>query len=201
MRVPARRSHPTVIFIAGSLVALTVVGGVALAQGDAIEACVRSNGEVRIVETAGGCKSNETSLSWNITGPTGPQGPQGESGLQGSTGSTGEVGPQGPPGPAGPAGPAGPPGPIEFSSLNVTADGSFFQFRGDDVLSVARTSEGFYVVTFDHDVSGCARLVHFNTALPGTWTSGNGALGEVNVRTFDLGGGVADTKFTLTVWC
>jgi hypothetical protein len=75
-----------VIFLAGSMLTLTVVGGVALAQNETIDACVKSNGEVRIVETGEVCKDNETPLSWNVTGPVGPQGPEG---------------PPGPPGPGG----------------------------------------------------------------------------------------------------
>jgi hypothetical protein len=107
MRNLVRNPRPLVTFVAGSLFALTVVGGVALAQGDIIEACMKSNGEIRIVDAAGNCKSNETALSWNVIGPVGPQGPQGDPGPQGPEGPTGPTGPQGPPGPTGPQGAPG----------------------------------------------------------------------------------------------
>jgi hypothetical protein len=89
MRNLARDYRPLIMFVAGSLFTLTVVGGVALAQNDTIEACVKSNGEVRIVDTAAECKDNETPLSWNVTGPTGPQGPQGPEGPAGPPSPTG----------------------------------------------------------------------------------------------------------------
>jgi hypothetical protein len=89
MRNLARDYRPLTMFVAGSLFALTVVGGVALAQNDIIEACVKDNGEMRIVDTAEDCKDNETSLSWNVTGPTGLQGPQGPEGPAGPPGPTG----------------------------------------------------------------------------------------------------------------
>jgi Collagen triple helix repeat (20 copies) len=204
MRNLARGFVPAVMFVAGSLVTLTAVGGVALAQNDAIEACVRSNGEIRIVEAAGDCKNSETPLTWSITGPVGPQGPQGDPGPQGPEGPAGPAGPQGPEGaegPQGPVGPTGPTGPAEFSLLGVGADGTFQQFRGDDAVSVVRLGEGFYVITFDHDVATCARLVTFNGQPPRSWTSGNGAVGEVIVQTYALSGSSIDTGFALTVWC
>jgi hypothetical protein len=73
-------------FATGGLVTLAVVGGVAFAQNDTIEACVKDNGDVRIVDTAGDCKDSEVPLSWNVTGQVGPPGPEG---------------PEGPPGPSG----------------------------------------------------------------------------------------------------
>ena len=51
--------RPLIMFAAGSLFPLTLVGGVALADNENIEACVKDNGELRIVATAGECKTNE----------------------------------------------------------------------------------------------------------------------------------------------
>ena len=52
-----------------------------------INACItKSTGQVRIVSTAGQCKSNEASISWNIAGQPGPAGPQGPEGPQGPAG-------------------------------------------------------------------------------------------------------------------
>jgi hypothetical protein len=201
MRNLTRRFRPLVIFAAGSLFTLTVIGGVALAQNDTIEACVK-NGDLRIVDAAGDCKTNETPLSWNITGPIGPEGPQGDPGPQGPEGPTGPQGETGPQGPEGPVGPEGPPGPAEFSGLSVASDGSSFaQWRGDDVLSALRLGPGFYTITFDHDVASCARNVSFLGLPPRLSTNGNGGPGEINVQTFDIGGQPTDTFFDLTVWC
>jgi hypothetical protein len=98
MRNLTRDLRSLIMFVAGSLFPLTVIGGVALAQNDTIEACVKDNGELRIVDTAGDCKDQETLLSWNVTGPVGPQGPEGPDGPEGPQG---EQGPKGDPGVSG----------------------------------------------------------------------------------------------------
>src|SRR5262249_7942978 len=77
-----------------------------------INACVKDDGQMRIVSLPTGCKRGESPLTWNVEGPTGPiglQGPKGDIGPAGATGSQGPIGPQGPPGPAGQPGPAGEP--------------------------------------------------------------------------------------------
>jgi hypothetical protein len=53
------------------------------------------------------CSANETSLSWNISGPPGLTGPVGPAGPAGPPGPVGPTRQQGIPGPAGPAGPQG----------------------------------------------------------------------------------------------
>jgi collagen triple helix repeat protein len=99
---------------------LLVVGvatlAVAKTDGDdtVIRACVKSdtpgNGQVRIASAAESCRSNETAIQWNVTGPPGPAGPAGPAGPQGPAGPAGSQGPKGDDGPQGPAGPAGPQG-------------------------------------------------------------------------------------------
>jgi hypothetical protein len=101
----------------GALVAVTVAVMFALIAGAAassssggvIQACVaKSGGAVRFVSTHGRCKSNESSVLFNRTGPQGPKGKKGPAGrsVVGATGATGVAGPTGPantevvPGPA-----------------------------------------------------------------------------------------------------
>jgi hypothetical protein len=70
-----------------------LLGGVAIAQTDAdtetIQACVKNDGSIRIVDSADQCRRNETPLGWNVQWPTGlpcepgprgppPKGPQRE---------------------------------------------------------------------------------------------------------------------------
>lgn len=78
-----------------------------------IHSCYKSNGDLKVVESAAACKNNETHLTWNqtgVAGPVGPQGPTGPQGLQGATGAQGAQGLTGAPGAPGPAGPQGLPG-------------------------------------------------------------------------------------------
>jgi len=72
---------PAVAAILSAAVAAGVVGGVALAQTSApavITACVADGtGNVRIVGSAGDCRSNERPTTWNQQGPQGQLGPAG----------------------------------------------------------------------------------------------------------------------------
>src|SRR5258706_7581266 len=81
---------------------LPIVQYAATAPGE-LEACVNpGNGGLRLVDAAEACHSNETRVTWNITGPPGPTGPAGPIGPTRAPRATG---------PARPAGPARPPGP------------------------------------------------------------------------------------------
>jgi hypothetical protein len=101
------------------IAALAVITGAAYAftDGGVIHACVKSEGQVRIVKDASECKQQETHIQWNIVGPPGSKGDPGSKGLQGEVGPVGPQGLQGEIGPAGlqglqgDAGLAGPPGP------------------------------------------------------------------------------------------
>jgi hypothetical protein len=73
--------------VAGTAVAATIVGGVAIAQttsATVITACVaETNGNVRLVGSAGDCKPNETTTTWNQQGPQGIPGVSGRDGVSG----------------------------------------------------------------------------------------------------------------------
>jgi hypothetical protein len=71
--------------------------------GGTIHGCyTKSTGTIRVIDdSVTNCKSGETQLTWNVTGPRGaqgPAGPQGPAGLQGPAGATGATGPAGPAG-------------------------------------------------------------------------------------------------------
>lgn len=108
-----------------STLALVAGGTWAFAQisGGVITACVKKNGETRIIIPGytknEECKDNAQLISWNILGPQGPkgdrgdtgeQGPVGPMGPQGEPGARGEKGDVGERGPIGPTGPQGEPG-------------------------------------------------------------------------------------------
>jgi len=101
----------------GVVAALVIVAGTAYAFTDngIIHACVKDNGQVRIVEAATDCKDKdkETHIQWNVVGlpgPAGPQGLEGDTGPQGLQGIAGLAGADGAPGPAGEKGYKGDPG-------------------------------------------------------------------------------------------
>ena len=108
--------------LAGVSVAGLLVAGVAFAAiptGGVISSCyTKSGGALRIVDaTTTACKSGETSLAWNQTGPQGATGPHGLQGPQGATGATGLQGPQGPTGATGLTGATGATGPAGTSAV------------------------------------------------------------------------------------
>ena len=54
------------------LAALSICLYSAAASAEAIHACVKPNGEMRIVAATTECRGDETLLSWNVQGPPGP---------------------------------------------------------------------------------------------------------------------------------
>ena len=109
----ARRPHDGAVF-AGQ------AGWAALtshAADEQVFACVKRNGDVRIVDRGERCKSQESRMSWSIEGPQGDRGaigrrgPKGDTGAQGPQGAAGPAGAPGAPGAQGPAGAQGEPGP------------------------------------------------------------------------------------------
>ena len=89
------------VAIAGTVVYATIP------SNNVISGCyLKSGGSLRVLDpSATSCKSGETSLAWNVQGPTGLTGPQGVQGPQGPIGPQGIQGVTGATGPAGPAGP------------------------------------------------------------------------------------------------
>lgn len=73
-----------------ALVAIAVTAVIADASipgpNGVINSCVGPVGQVRVIDSADSCKTGETALNWNQTGPQGPNGatgPQGPSGISG----------------------------------------------------------------------------------------------------------------------
>jgi len=106
------------IGIAVALVAVLAVlasAAYAFTDGGEIHACVKDNGQVRIVNAASDCKDKEAHLVWNVAGPQGERGPQGETGPRGEVGlpgPQGDIGPRGLQGEIGPQGEQGGIGPL-----------------------------------------------------------------------------------------
>ena len=73
------------------LAAAALISGVALAASSEDNAvyygCYGPDGNLRVVQSASACKSNEKAIVWNQTGPRGEQGLQGEQGLPGPAGA------------------------------------------------------------------------------------------------------------------
>jgi hypothetical protein len=167
------------VAVAALVVAAGVVGGAAVAAQKTthrtavtgvIYACVKQEGQARIVGSLAECKQNEAGLSWNVVGPqgnTGPQGipgPQGDPGPQGSKGDTGGAGPQGAAGPqgetgpqgatgaTGPAGPQGPPGDAGSATL-TSPNGAFSVSVTDNGIFLRGPGGTVYVDRFHADTS------------------------------------------------
>jgi hypothetical protein len=90
MRLARRRARPMIAFAA--VAAALAAGGIAYAQipdpSGVIHGCyAKSGGALRVIDNSvTNCKSTETSLNWNQTGPAGPAGPAGPQGPQGEPG-------------------------------------------------------------------------------------------------------------------
>ena len=113
----ARVAMIVVAVIAGAVGVAYATAAVTKTATTTINACVKSNGDLKIVSNSSDCKGHEQLLTWNVQGATGPVGPAGPTGPAGPKGDTGATGPTGAAGPAGAkgdpgtTGPAGAPGP------------------------------------------------------------------------------------------
>lgn len=86
----ALRSRTFLTALTAAITASIVAAGFAVASipgpDGVVQACYKQNGDVRIVDSSGACKQQETSLSWNQSGPQGPAGPAGPPGAAGGSG-------------------------------------------------------------------------------------------------------------------
>ena len=164
---------------AAAAAALAAAGGVSAANlaarsgadAEAINACVNSNGRLRVVSEANPCLPPERPLTWNVQGPKGDDGPPGPAG---------EPGPAGPEGPAGPAGPAGPQGPQGEPGRGLVAF--------DDLAGLACTTAGRSgTIEIAYDAGGRATL----TCVAGTGGGGTAAV-RVNELSTGVSGAAAD---------
>ena len=85
----SRRARVVTLFAATFFVWTLRVADAHGGDETVIHACVKTNGDIRIVGPADLCKAGETPVHWSIAGPTGPGGPQGSEGPQGPQGSPG----------------------------------------------------------------------------------------------------------------
>ena len=136
------KTHGMFVSVAMGVFALIGFSANADAQGNTIFACVNTfSGVVKVVSAGTVCPSGSILESWNIVGPQGP------------------AGQPGPPGPAGPQGPQGEPGaPATKLFAFVQRDGVLVADRSSGATSASTSSEGFYTVEFNQDVSKCTFL-------------------------------------------
>jgi hypothetical protein len=183
-----------------------VAGGISYAQipdsSGVIHACyAKSGGALRVIDNSvTNCKSTETSMNWNQTGPTGPAGPQGPTGPQGLQGPTGAAGPQGPQGEPG--------APATSDWVIMHADGTVEASSGVDptpgLTGKFSGQTGSYQVLFTQDIFDCAAVAtaRLETVQVATFamvyrTSHT----QVGVLTFKYDGTPVDAGFELAVFC
>lgn len=127
------RSTTTIAMIPVAFALLSMAGA---ASGNVLVACKnKTNGNLRVVESASQCLNSEVSLSWTIQGLQGPVGPQGPAGPAGAPGTAGPPGPEGPPGPGIDLRWLDNPGsfiPINFTELRPLNNGNLLLAVGQD---------------------------------------------------------------------
>jgi hypothetical protein len=114
-----------------------------------IHTCYNKNGNatLRVIDSSTEqCKSNETALNFNQTGPQGPQGPIGPQGIQGPTGPQGLQGPQGETGATGATGPAGPAGASGASTAYFARNDTDTLVQSRKTLISKNVPAGSYVI-------------------------------------------------------
>jgi hypothetical protein len=146
-----RNSKTDVRVIAAVVAAAVVTAGMAFGTipdaAGVIHACYGKNGgTLRVIDSGvSTCAQNETSLTWNNSGPRGPMGLPGPQGVTGSQGPQGPTGPQGPAGPTGPEGPAGPSG-LSHAFAAINDAGAFLRNFSDTTVVSLTVPAGTYVI-------------------------------------------------------
>ena len=168
--VPRVRRPVVALLVATSLLASVGVAYATIPDSSGvIHACyTRSGGALYVIDdSVTTCSSKQTSLNWNVQGPTGPQGPQGPAG---------PTGPQGPAGPQGPQGPAGPSG----TSHAYSATGGLVAY-GTAPVKVASLSlpAGTYLVW----ATGTVQDANTSTGHDCVLSSGGSTLQEAKIST------------------
>ena len=197
---------------AATLTAL-VVAGVAYAtipgSDGVVHSCYNAGtspaGALRVIDPSAGakCSKNEKALDFNQQGP---KGDKGDACLSTDPAC------RGPQGPAGPTGPQGADGADGSTVLWAVLDGDRMELvRGSHAVAFKRagtTPHGFYLVTFDRDISNCAYVgnagaAHFGNPAGYNVTVGTsaGEATDVLVATRSDLNTLADTSFHLAVFC
>jgi hypothetical protein len=76
----------------GAALLMTLCATVSQADASTLYACVKKNGNARILTKRPKCKRRESRLSWNVVGPAGRNGLNGSNGAPGSDGAAGRTG-------------------------------------------------------------------------------------------------------------
>jgi hypothetical protein len=206
---PSRRGRfvPTALVVA---VVVAGAAGVAYAtipgSDGVVHGCYNGgtspSGQLRVIDpSAGGkCAKNEKALDFNQQGPKGDSCLSSDPLCRGPQGLPGEVGPTGPPGAAG------------STTMWAVLDGDRMELvRGSHAVSFKRsgsTPRGFYLVTFDRDITECAFVGNAGAAHFGNPAGYNVTVGasagentDVLVATRSDLNTLADTSFHLAVFC
>ncbi len=163
-----------------------------------------TNGGLRVIDNSTTqCKSSETALNFNQTGPQGvqgPAGPAGPQGVQGETGATGATGATGETGATGPAGAAG------TSEAYFAQEGSEVRVTTGQIVVSKQVPAGSYVINavvdatnYDYDPQtlhcflSTGEFVYTRLGVIGEGGGGSRRIPMPDVATFN-----APTTITLT---
>ena len=179
-RITQRRSRRWRLAL-GAIVGIGTLGaaGIAVAgiprQDGVINGCYNNtNGGLRLIDSSTGdaCKTGETAIQWNQTGPQGPAGPAGPAGPVGPQGPAGPEGPAGPQGLAGPAGPGGSSG-YEVVRANGETDTADSKAEAATCPAGKKAVGGGGSASFGTGVSHVADTVAIHRTSPFTRNSEN----------------------------
>ncbi|MEP7053788.1 MAG: hypothetical protein ABI912_00890 [Actinomycetota bacterium] len=146
------RSRAVVTAVVAGLALSAGIAYAAIPSGGVISGCyLKSGGTLRVIDpSTTSCKSGETSLQWNQTGPAGPQGiqgPVGATGPQGTVGPAGPAGADGAPGADGATGATGPIGPAGPSDAYIARnDGPVIVSNPGKTVVTLGLPAGFYAL-------------------------------------------------------
>jgi hypothetical protein len=143
------RRHVSYANVAATLALVLAMSGAGYAasggftSGGKLQACVNSEGRLRLMKPGKRCGKGQQPVAWNQQGPPGQPGAKGASGSAGATGATG---------PMGLPGASGQPSNVMWAQINK--DGVIE--AGHGATEVEDEGKAPYTVTFEKDLEHCA---------------------------------------------
>jgi hypothetical protein len=127
--------------------AIAASGG--FSSGGELQACVNSEGGLRLLKPGRHCARGQKTVAWNQEGHAGTPGAKGAPGAPGAPGALGATGAQGAEGPKGLNGESG-----DVKWASIEAAGHILAAHG--VVAAVLTGSHHYVVAFNSDITNCA---------------------------------------------
>ncbi|MCW3031458.1 MAG: hypothetical protein JWM66_1591 [Solirubrobacterales bacterium] len=183
----------------GAALLMTLCATVSQADASTLYACVKKNGDARILTKRPKCKRRESRLSWNVAGPAGRNGLNGGNGAPGSDGAAGRTGAAGKDGVNGKDGLNGKDGVNGLDGANGAVGGFAAAQAAGEAVSYSAATEGSPATILSKSLPAGNFIVAAKAELVYTDTKAGGAAATV-CKLIDIPAGGGATSSDTSSW-